>query len=92
MKTWGVPVNLPNPEKEPEQTQNAMRLLRVMRGLMGFCPHESGNTLIVFDTIENARAAKWKLEEFTEAKLEIIEGTLSEDRKKLNVNRVVYDA
>ena len=92
MKTWSVPAKLPNPEKEPEQTQSAMRLLRTMRGLIGFCPHDSGNTLIVFDTIESARAAKWKLEEFTTTKLEIIEGTLSEDRKKLNVNRVVHDA
>ena len=89
MKTWGVPVNLPNPEKEPEQTQNAMRLLRVMRGLMGFCPHESGNTLIVFDTIENARAAKWKLEEFSAVGLHIIEGKLMEDGKTLDLHKVL---
>ena len=68
-----------------------MKILQTMRGLTGFCPHDSGNSLIVFDRIENARAAKWKLEEFTNCKLELIEGTLSEDRKKLNCNRVVKD-
>ena len=91
MKVWSVPVMLPDPEKEPEQTRAAMRFLRMMKGLEGFCPHESGNTLIVFSSIESARAAKWKLEEFTEAPLAIIEGTLSADRKKLNCTRRVYD-
>ena len=89
MKVWCVPVNFPNPEKEPEQAEAATRFLRTMNGLTGVCPHESGNVLLVFSGLEDARQAKWKLEEFSQIPLEIIEGTWTEDGKKLNCNKVV---
>lgn len=91
MKVWGVPVNFPDPDKEPEQAEAATRFLKTMKGLKGICPHEKGIVLLVFDAVENARAAKWKLEEFATIKLDIIEGTLSEDAKKLNCHRVLHD-
>lgn len=91
MKVWCVPVKLPDPEKEPAETQAATRFLSIIKGLEGFAPHKSGNTLLLFKEIENARAAKWKLEEFTTNPLEIIEGILSEDGKKLDCHRVVKD-
>lgn len=91
MKVYSVPVNLPHPDTEPEETKAAMRILRQMRGLIGFCPHDTGNTLIVFNGIEHARAAKWKLEEFTNTPLSIIEGTLSADMKKLDCHREIPD-
>lgn len=91
MKVWGVPVNFPNPEKEPEQADAAMKFLQRMKGIKGFCPHESGNMVIVFERLEDARAAKWKLEEFAPVPLSIIEGTITKDGKKLNCNRVLKD-
>lgn len=89
MKVWCVPVNLPDAEKEPEQAEAAARFFRQMKGLLGVCPMPEGRACIVFDRIENARAAKWKLEEFSEIGLHIIEGTLTDDGKKLNCNKVL---
>lgn len=89
MKAWGIPANIPDPGKEPEQAQAAFRFLSAIKGICGFCPHESGNTLIVFDNIEHARAAKWKLEEFCTVPLAIIEGSLTDDNKTFNCYRVL---
>ena len=89
MKVWGIPVNFPNPEKEIEQAEAAVKFLETLKGLHGFCPHESGLMLVVFTRLEDARAAKWKLEEFAEVKLPLIEGTISEDGKKLDCKKVM---
>jgi len=88
MKVWCVPVRLPG-EDDTEGRENATRFLNTLKGLQGFCPHESGATLLVFDKIESARAAEWKLEEFTPEHLDIIEGTLTADKKKLDLHRVL---
>lgn len=88
MKAWCVPVNLPG-EDDKAGKEGALRFLKTLNGLKGICPHESGNTLLVFDRIESARAAKWKLEEFTPVRLDIIEGTLSADEKKLDCKKVL---
>ena len=89
MKVWCVPINFPNPDKEPEQAQTAMKFFQTLKGLTGICPHETGNVLLTFTRKEDARAAKWKLEEFCPVGLALMEGTVSDDGKTLNVNRVV---
>ena len=81
MKVWCIPVNFPNPEKEPEQAEAATRFLRSMQGITGFCPVKGGMVALVFQTLENARAAKWKMEEFTDVSIPIIEGAISKDGK-----------
>lgn len=91
LKVWCVPVTLPNPEEEPEQAAAAVRFMKTFKGLHGISKHETGPMLLCFTEIENARAAKWKLEEFTDCGLPIIEGTVTEDGKKLNCSRVLKD-
>ena len=91
MKVWCVPVNFPNPEEEPEQAEAATRFLKTLAGLWGICPHENGLVLLTFQGRESARAAKWKLEEFSQIGLEIIEGTITQDGKTLNLNKVVKE-
>lgn len=89
MKVWCLPINFPNPDKEPEQAEAAKRFLKTLKGLTGFSTNESGMIILTFSEIENARAAKWKLEEFSPVGLHIIEGTLTEEGQKLNLNRVI---
>ena len=89
MKVWCLPINFPNPDKEPEQAEAAKRFLKTLKGLTGFSTNESGMIILTFSEIENARAAKWKLEEFSPVGLHVIEGTLTEEGKKLNLNRVI---
>ena len=93
MKVWSVPVNFPNPEKEPEQAKAAVSFISMLPGLKGICPHSEGMVLLAFDAIENARTAKWKLEEFTDADLPLIEGTLTTEngKQKLNCNKVLKE-
>ena len=89
MKVWCVPVNFPHPEKEPEQAEAAMKYINAMNGLKGVSMNESGMVLLTFTEIENARSAKWKLEEFAPCGLEIIEGVMSDDGKTLDLHRVL---
>ena len=89
MKVWCLPINFPNPDKEPEQAEAAKRFLKTLKGLTGFSTNEGGMIILTFSEIENARAAKWKLEEFSPVGLHIIEGTLTEEGQKLNLNRVI---
>lgn len=89
MKVWCIPVNFPKPEEQKEQAEAAVRFLKTLKGLKGVCPHESGNVLLCFPEKGDARAAKWKLEEFTEIRLPMIEGTLTDDGKTLNCHRVL---
>ena len=89
MKVWGIPVKLPDPKEEPKQAQAVMRFLWSANGFCGFCPHESGNTLLVFQSIASARTAKWRMEEFTDEPLVIMEGTLSDDLKTLDCKKVL---
>ena len=89
MKVWGVPVNFPHPEKEPEQAEAARKFIERLKGLKGVSMHESGMMILVFTGVEDARAAKWKLEEFSCVRLEIMEGVMSADGQKLNLKRVV---
>ena len=91
MKVWCVPVNFPNPEEEPEQAEAANKFLKTIPGLFGICPHETGLAVLVFKDRKYARLAKWKLEEFSQIGLSIIEGTITEDGKTLNLNRVVKE-
>lgn len=89
MKIWCVPVNFPHPEKEPEQAEAARKFIGSLKGLKGVSMGENGIMLLTFIAKEDARAAKWKLEEFCPVRLEIIEGTMTEDGGKLNLNRVL---
>ena len=91
MKVWCVPVNFPDPEEQPEQAEAATKFLKMLPGLWGICPHENGLALLTFQGRENARVAKWKLEEFSQIGLEIIEGTVSKDGKTLNLCKVVKE-
>ena len=90
MKVWCVPTNFPDPEKEPEQAEAARRFIGHMNGLRGMSM-QNGVMLLTFAEIGHARAAKWKLEEFCSTRLEIIEGVLSEDNKKLDLHRLIFD-
>ena len=89
MKVWSIPVRLPNPEAQPEQAQAAAKFIHSFKGLFGVTPHESGMMLLSFTDKADARAAKWKLEEFSTAHVDLIEGTVSDDGKTLNLNRVL---
>ena len=89
MKAWCVPVNFPNPGEQPEQAEAARAFIGNLNGLKGVSMGENGIMLLTFFAKEDARAAKWKLEEFSPARLEIIEGTMSNDGKTLNLNRVL---
>ena len=91
MKVWSIPVRFPNPEEKPEQAQAATRFIQTLKGLHGITPHESGMVLLSFQDKADARAAKWKLEEFSTAKVDMIEGTVSDDGKTLNLNRVLKE-
>lgn len=88
MKVWCVPVNFPNPEEQPQQAEAALNFIHGLKGLQGICPHNTGVILLTFTAKEDARAAKWKLEEFTSVHLPIVEGTITADGKTLNCNRV----
>ena len=90
MKVWCIPVNFPNPEKEPEQAEAARKFIAHMKGLHGMSVQD-GLVVLTFSEKEDARAAKWKLEEFSPVALHMIEGTLTEDNRKLNLNRVVSE-
>lgn len=93
MKVWCVPVSMPNPEKEPEQVKAALAFLHHMTGIKGICPHSEGMLLLAFDEIENARKAKWKLEEYTDVSLPLIEGNMRQKDGKnvLDCKRVVKE-
>ena len=85
MKVWCIPVNFPNPEKDSEQAEAALKFIKTLKGLTGLCPH-NGIVVLTFKEKEDARAAKWKLEEYSN-RLEIIEGTT--DGTTLNLVKVV---
>ena len=89
VKVWSIPVRFPNPEKQPEQAAAATRFIKTLKGLYGVTPHESGMVLLSFHDKADARAAKWKLEEFCPVHVDLIEGTVSEDGQTLNLNRVL---
>ena len=91
MKVWCVPVNLPNQDEQPEQAEAARKFMSTLKGLHGICPHESGLALLAFSEKEDARSAKWKLEEFSTVKWVIIEGTITGDGKVLHLNRVLKE-
>ena len=90
MKVWCVPVNFPNPETEPEQAEAAKNFIGTLGGLSGMTfNRDSGMVVLAFNSIETARAAKWKLEEFSAVGLHIIEGKLTEDGKTLDLHKVL---
>jgi hypothetical protein len=89
MKVWCVPVNFPNPEKEPKQAEAARRFMSALPGLKGLSmERETGMMVLAFTELDRARSAKWKLEEFTPFRMEIIEGIMSEDGKRIDLHRV----
>lgn len=89
MKVWCIPVNFPHPEKEPEQAEAARRFLNTLKGLKGFTMGENGILLLTFTNKSDARMAKWKLEEFCPERLEIIEGVMTDDGKRVDLHRVL---
>lgn len=89
MKVWCVPVNFPNPEKEPEQAEAAKAFVAHFTGLIAISPGKNGVVSLVFTEKEYARIAKWKLEEYSPENLEIIEGTMTKDKKVLKLHRVL---
>ena len=90
MKVWCLPINFPNPETEPEKAETAKKFVGTFRGFVGMSFYrDSGIMVLAFDGIESARMAKWKLEEFSTIGLHIIEGTLSDNGKKLDLHKVL---
>ena len=89
LKVWCVPVNFPHPGKEPEQAEAARNFIGNMKGLKGVSMGQNGIMLLTFTEKTDALTAKWQLEEFATVKLPIIEGTVTEDGKTLNCNRVL---
>ena len=84
MKVWGIPVNFPNPEEQPEAAEGAVKFIKTLKGVHGICPHQSGLVVLTFPELSDARAGKSKLEELTDVDLPIIEGRISEHGKTLN--------
>lgn len=89
MKVWCIPVNFPNPEIEPGQAEAAKAFVSRFTGLIAISPGENGVVSLVFTEKEYARIAKWKLEEYSTSGLEIIEGTMTKDKKVLKLHRVL---
>ena len=91
MKVWVIPVNIPDPEKDIAEAEAARQFIAGMVGFVGFAPIAgSSNTGVIFDSIEKARSAKWRFDEFMEGGgAAIIEGTLSKDRRALVLHRVL---
>ena len=89
MKVWCIPVNAPRPDEAPEQAEAARRFLSILPGLKGVSVEkETGLMVLTFFELEHARSAKWKLEEFTPVRLEIIEGIL-DNEQRINLRRVL---
>lgn len=88
MKVWCLPINLPDPETEPEQARAAGMFIGSLKGLKGVCKAE-GCDVLAFDSIEGARGAKWRLEEYNATGLEIIEGRMTRDGKQVSLQRIV---
>lgn len=87
MKVYCIPLDVPNPDTDPQGAETARKFIASRPGVVAFCPYE-GKMLICFDTIENARSTAWKLEEFTpEGKIKIIVGVKVGDA--LNLTKVV---
>ena len=89
MKVYCFPVRLPNAEKHPSQAEAAKGFIDTLEGLVAVAPHESGTVTLCFKDIGAARVAKWKFEEFCPMKLPLMEGTLSNDKHVLNLNKVI---
>ncbi len=90
VKVWCLPINFPNPDTEPEQAEAARKFIQRLNGLRGVSVNQdSGMMILAFGEVEHARSAKWKLEEFSPVGLHIIEGTLTEDGKRLDLRRVL---
>lgn len=90
LKVWCIPVNAPRPDVEPERAEAARRFLSILPGLKGLSVEkETGLMVLTFFELERARSAKWKLEEFSPVRLEIIEGTLDDAGKKIELKRVL---
>ena len=90
MKVWVIPVMLPDPEEDVADAEAARQFIAGMGGFVGFAPMTgSKNTGVIFDSIEKARSAKWRFDEFSEAGAQIIEGTLSTNKKALILHRVL---
>ena len=88
MKVYCLPINLPDPEKEPAQAQAAGLFIGPLKGLVCVAQAE-GNSVLAFESIENARAAKWRLEEYNATGLEIIEGRMTRDGKQVDLHKIV---
>ena len=88
MKVYCLPIDLPDPEKEPAQAQAAGQFIGSLKGLVCVAQAE-GNSVLTFDTIENARAAKWRLEEYNATGLEIVEGRMTRDGKRVDLHKIV---
>lgn len=88
MKVWCLPINLPDPEKEPAQAQAAGLFVGSLKGLVCVAQAE-GNSVLAFESIENARAAKWRLEEYNATGLKIIEGRMTRDGKQVDLHKIV---
>ena len=88
MKVWCLPINLPDPETEPEQARAAGMFIGSLKGLKGVYKAE-GCDVLAFDSIECARGAKWRLEEYNATGLEIIEGRMTRDGKQVSLQRIV---
>lgn len=57
--TIAIP-NLPNPVTHPALAKKTARFLKKCEGLLGVHPHYPEGTILFFDTLENAKAARWK--------------------------------
>ena len=88
MKVYCLPINLPDPEKEPAQAQAAGLFIGPLKGWVCVAQAE-GNSVLAFESIENARAAKWRLEEYNATGLEIIEGRMTRDGKQVDLHKIV---
>jgi hypothetical protein len=91
-----LPINLPDTEKEPAQARAAGLFIGSLKGVVCVCSSENWEiisqdpvSVLAFDSIESARAAKWRFEEYNATGLEIMEGRLSRDGKRVDLHRVI---
>ena len=81
--------NLPDPMKDPRVAAEVSDFLGEQKGLLGIHPVAPNGTILVFDTIENAR---FSLSRFTELGNQcsscIMNAELSSDRRELNIQSI----
>jgi len=64
IKCYAITIpNLPDPILMQEEAQNVARFLKTLIGFIGFFPHFPEGTILLFETIDDARMARARFTE-----------------------------